>query len=59
MPELEVNLKKSIIHPNEKINESIIGGWGSKHCNSFVSTEPSGWLYQCQKLEIKMDSTLK
>ena len=45
MPELEVNLKKIHISPrNEKINESIIGGWGGKHCVSFVGTEPSGWL---------------
>ena len=35
MAELEVNFKKkkSIIH---KIIGRIIGGWGSKHCNSFV-----------------------
>ena len=33
MTELEVNLKKSIIH---KIIGRIIGGWGSKHCSSFV-----------------------
>ena len=63
MPELEVNLRKKkftlFLTKNEKINESIIGGWGSKHCNSFVSTESSGWLYQCQKLEIKISSTLK
>ena len=33
MTELEVNLKKSIIH---KIIGRIIGGWGSKHYSSFV-----------------------
>ena len=34
MTELEVNFKeKSIIH---KIIGRIIGGWGSKHCSSFV-----------------------
>ena len=43
MTELEVNLKQSIIHlfltRNEKLNESVIGAWGSKHCDSFLSTE--------------------
>ena len=33
MTELEVNLKKSIIH---KTVGRIIGVWGSKHCSSFV-----------------------
>ena len=33
MTELEVNLKKSIIH---KIIGRNIGWWGSKHCSSFV-----------------------
>ena len=33
MTELEVNIKKSLIH---KIIGRIIGGWGSKHCSSFV-----------------------
>ena len=33
MTELEVNLKKS---HNSKIIGRIIGGWGSKHCSSFV-----------------------
>ena len=33
MTELEVNLKKSIIH---EIIGRIIGGWGSKYCSSFV-----------------------
>ena len=31
--QLEVNLKKSVIH---KIIGCIIGGWGSKHCSSFA-----------------------